>query len=79
MYAPLRQIDAPLRLPVQKWMKIAGIGSVAVGRLESGVLNAGDKIVIMPNGVAATAISIERHHASRKSAQAGDLIAVCVR
>ena len=47
MYAPLRQMEAPFRFPVQQWMKISGVGTVAIGRIESGVVKPGDTVYIV--------------------------------
>ncbi|MEM4076588.1 MAG: GTP-binding protein, partial [Metallosphaera sp.] len=50
---PPKPVDKPLRLPIQEVYSISGVGTVPVGRVESGVMKVGDKIVFMPAGKAA--------------------------
>ncbi len=69
---PEKPIDKPLRLPIQDVFSISGFGTVPVGRVESGVLKAGDQIIIMPSGVKTEVKSIEMHHQQLQKAEPGD-------
>jgi elongation factor 1-alpha len=53
---------------------ISGVGTVAVGRVESGVLKSGDKVSIMPPALTAEVKSIETHHVRIEKAEPGDNI-----
>jgi elongation factor 1-alpha len=54
----------PLRLPLQNIYKIGGIGTVAVGRVESGILKTNMKITFAPLNISTEVKSIEMHHES---------------
>ncbi|MFQ5819348.1 MAG: translation elongation factor EF-1 subunit alpha [Candidatus Heimdallarchaeota archaeon] len=69
---PEKPLDKPLRLPIQDVYSITGVGTVPVGRIETGVLKADDKIVIMPEGHSAEVKSIEMHHETIPKAEPGD-------
>ncbi|MCL4379605.1 MAG: translation elongation factor EF-1 subunit alpha [Candidatus Marsarchaeota archaeon] len=69
---PEKPVDKPLRLPIQDVFSISGFGTVPVGRVESGVLKAGDQIVIMPGGTKTEVKSIEMHHQQLQKAEPGD-------
>lgn len=77
--APEKPIDKPLRLPIQDVYNITGVGAVPVGRVESGIMKPGDKIVFMPSGTKAEVKSIEMHHKQLDSAEPGDNIGFNVR
>ena len=70
--APVRPSDKPLRLPLQDVYKIGGIGTVPVGRVETGVMRPGDVVVFAPAGVSTEVKSIEMHHESLAEAIPGD-------
>lgn len=76
---PQKPTDKPLRLPIQDVYTITGIGTVPVGRVETGKLKVGDKIVFMPGGKAGEVKSIEMHHESVQEAEPGDNIGFNVR
>lgn len=59
---PKRPLDKPLRLPIQDVYKIGGIGTVPVGKIETGVLNAGTLINFAPVNIVAECKSVEMHH-----------------
>jgi elongation factor 1-alpha len=59
---PPKPTDKPLRIPVQDVYKITGIGTVPVGRVETGVLKVGDKIIFVPSYKKTECRSIEMHH-----------------
>ena len=71
---PEKPIGKPLRLPVQDVYSITGVGTVPVGRVETGTMKANDKIIVMPSGATGEIKSIETHHQEMQSAQAGDNI-----
>jgi elongation factor 1-alpha len=76
---PPKPIDKPLRVPVQDVYTITGVGTVPVGRVETGVLKEGDTIVFMPPGVTGEVKSIETHHQRIPKAEPGDNIGFNVR
>lgn len=76
---PPKPLDKPLRLPVQDVYSITGVGTVPVGRVETGVLKEGDKIVFMPGNVPGECKSIETHHTKIPKAEPGDNIGFNVR
>ncbi|ORX74161.1 hypothetical protein DL89DRAFT_11075 [Linderina pennispora] len=59
---PVRPSDKPLRLPLQDVYKIGGIGTVPVGRVETGVIKAGMVVTFAPAGVTTEVKSVEMHH-----------------
>ncbi|MBS7641072.1 MAG: translation elongation factor EF-1 subunit alpha [Candidatus Bathyarchaeia archaeon] len=71
---PPKPIDKPLRVPIQDVYSITGVGTVPVGRVETGVLKEGDTIVIMPLGKTGEVKSIETHHVRIPRAEPGDNI-----
>jgi len=76
---PQKPIDKPLRIPIQNVYSITGVGTVPVGRVETGVLKVGDKVVFMPPGVVGEVRSIEMHHQPLEKAEPGDNIGFNVR
>ncbi len=76
---PEKPVDKPLRLPIQDVYTITGIGTVPVGRVETGVLKAGDKIIFMPPGVEGEVKTIEMHHEQIPKAEPGDNVGFSVR
>jgi len=69
---PKKFTDKPLRLPVQEVFTITGFGTVPVGRVETGVMKPGDKVIFMPSNVTAEVKSIEMHHQQLQQAVPGD-------
>jgi elongation factor 1-alpha len=76
---PPKPLDKPLRVPIQDVYSITGVGTVPVGRVETGVLKEGDKIVFMPGNVPGECKSIETHHTKMPKAEPGDNIGFNVR
>jgi len=76
---PPKPVNKPLRIPIQDIYTITGIGSVPVGRVETGVLKEGDTVVFMPSGVQGQVKSIETHHVRVPKAEPGDNIGFNVR
>jgi len=71
---PEKPVGKPLRIPIQDVYTITGVGTVPVGRVETGVAKAGMKIVVMPSGATGEIKTIETHHTQMESAEAGDNI-----
>lgn len=69
---PSRPTDKPLRLPLQDVYKIGGIGTVPVGRVETGILKPGMVVTFAPQGVSTEVKSVEMHHESLPEAVPGD-------
>lgn len=69
---PKRPSEKPLRLPLQDVYKIGGIGTVPVGRVETGVLKPNMTVVFQPANVVTEVKSVEMHHEVLPEAQPGD-------
>ncbi len=69
---PKRPTEKPLRLPLQDVYKIGGIGTVPVGRVETGILKPGMSITFAPADVKTEVKSVEMHHESIPEAIPGD-------
>jgi elongation factor 1-alpha len=76
---PPKPTDKPLRVPVQDIYSITGIGTVPVGRVETGVLKEGTNVIFMPSNKTAEVKSIEMHHTKIPKAEPGDNIGMNVR
>jgi len=77
--APEKPTGLPLRIPVQDAYTISGIGTVPVGRVETGTMKPGDKVSFMPSGATGEVKSIEMHHEEIPEAVPGDNIGFNVR
>lgn len=75
--------NLPLRLPIQDVYNITGIGVVPVGKVETGVMKVGQKVVFMPGrtgkGVNGEVKTIEMHHEQYQEAEPGDNVGFNVR
>ncbi|TJX47430.1 elongation factor 1-alpha, partial [Soehngenia saccharolytica] len=69
---PKRPSDKPLRLPLQDVYKIGGIGTVPVGRVETGIIRPGTVVTFGPTGLTTEVKSVEMHHESLAEALPGD-------
>jgi elongation factor 1-alpha len=69
---PKRPVDKPLRLPLQDVYKIGGIGTVPVGRVETGIIKPNDVVTFAPTGLTTEVKSIEMHHEALPEAIPGD-------
>ncbi|MCD6541776.1 MAG: translation elongation factor EF-1 subunit alpha [Thermoplasmata archaeon] len=80
---PEKPIDKPLRWPIQDVYSITGVGTVPVGRVETGVLKPGMKVIFLPSkkpgGVVGEVKTIEMHHEQISQAMPGDNIGANVR
>ncbi|KAG5851115.1 elongation factor 1-alpha-like [Anguilla rostrata] len=68
---PVRTINKPLRLPLQDVYKIGGVGTVPVGKIETGVLKPGMLLTFSPAKLTAEVKSIEMHHQGLQTALPG--------
>lgn len=69
---PSRPLEKPLRLPLQDVYKIGGIGTVPVGRVETGILKPGMLVNFAPTGLTTEVKSVEMHHEALTEAMPGD-------
>lgn len=80
---PEKPTQLPLRVPIQDVYNITGIGVVPVGRVETGVMKVGDKIIVVPGregkGVRGEVKTIEMHHEQMQKAEPGDNIGFSVK
>ena len=76
---PEKPTQKPLRLPVQDVYSITGVGTVPVGRVETGILKVNDTIVFEPAGVKGEVKDIEVHHQKISEAKPGDNVGFNVR
>ncbi len=72
-------IDKPLRIPIQDAYTITGVGTVPVGRVETGILKVGDKVVFQPCGATGEVKTIEMFHKQQPDAKPGDNVGFNVR
>ena len=71
--------DAPLRLPIQDVYTISGIGTVPVGRIETGTMSPGDDVSFQPSDVGGEVKTVEMHHEEVPQAGPGDNVGFNVR
>ena len=80
---PEKPTTLPLRMPVQDAYEITGIGTVPVGKIETGIMKPGQKIKILPGrtgkGIDAEVKTVEMHHEALPQAEAGDNVGVNLR
>jgi elongation factor 1-alpha len=80
---PEKPTTLPMRMPIQDVYEITGIGTVPVGKIETGVMKIGQKVVILPGrsgtGIPGEVRSIEAHHEQLQTAEAGDNVGVNIR
>jgi elongation factor 1-alpha len=76
---PPKAINLPLRIPIQDVYSITGIGTVPVGRVETGILKPDMKVIFMPSNKVGEVKSIEMHHEPLSQAVPGDNIGFNVR
>lgn len=80
---PEKPTNLPLRMPLQDVYEITGIGTVPVGKIETGIMKVGQKIIALPGrsgkGIEGEVKSIEMHHEQLPQAEAGDNVGVNIR
>merc|ERR1712223_136200 len=69
---PARPSNKPLRLPLQDVYEIGGIGTVPVGRVETGIIKAGMVVTFAPAAVTTEVKSVEMHHETLAEGVPGD-------
>ena len=81
--APEQPTSLPMRMPVQDVYEITGIGTVPVGKITTGVMKVGQKVMVLPGrtgkGIAGEVKTIEMHHETIPQADAGDNVGINVR
>jgi len=77
--APEKPTDRPLRVPIQDVYSITGVGTVPVGRVETGIMKKGENVIFEPPGVSGEVKSIEMHHEMLDLAEPGDNVGFNVR
>jgi len=80
---PEKPTNLPLRMPIQDVYEITGIGTVPVGKIETGIMKPGQKVLILPGrsgkGVPGEIRTIEAHHEQLPQGEAGDNVGVNIR
>ena len=83
LVVPEKPVGLPLRMPLQDVYNITGIGVVPVGKIETGILKVGQKVVAVPGrenkSVPGEVKSIEMHHEQFQEAEPGDNVGISVR
>ncbi len=69
---PVRPSDKPLRLPLQDVYKITGVGTVPVGRVETGIIRPGMLVTFAPANITTECKTVEMHHTQMEEAIPGD-------
>lgn len=69
---PVRPFDKPLRLPLQDVYKITGVGTVPVGRVETGIIKPGMLVSFAPANITTECKTVEMHHTQMEEAIPGD-------
>ena len=79
---PPREVDKPFILPVEDVFSITGRGTVATGRIETGVINSGDDVVIIGMGAEnkkSTVTGVEMFRKILDRGEAGDNVGLLLR
>jgi len=80
---PKKPTNLPMRMPLQDVYEITGIGVVPVGKIETGIMKVGQKVIILPGrsgkGVPGEIKTIEMHHEAMSEAQAGDNVGINIK
>ncbi|MAG11046.1 translation elongation factor EF-1 subunit alpha [Candidatus Pacearchaeota archaeon] len=75
--------NLPMRMPCQDVYEITGIGTVPVGKIETGVMKIGQKVKVLPGrtgeGIEGEVKTIEMHHEQMQQADAGDNVGINIR
>jgi elongation factor 1-alpha len=80
---PEKPLELPMRMPLQDVYDITGIGTVPVGKIETGIMKIGQKVVVLPGrsgtGVQGEVRTIEMHHEQLQQAESGDNVGINIR
>jgi len=81
--APEPPTNLPMRMPCQDVYEITGIGTVPVGKIETGIMKVGQKVIVLPgrtgDGISGEVKTIEAHHEALQQADAGDNVGINIR
>ncbi len=81
--APELPSNLAMRMPVQDVYEITGIGTVPVGKIETGIMKSGMKVKVLPGrtgeGIEGEVKTIEAHHEILPEAIAGDNVGINIR
>jgi len=81
--APDKPTNLPLRWPIQDVYTIKGVGTVPVGKIETGIMKPGMQLIFKPSmkpgGATGEAKTIEMHHEQLSQAIPGDNVGVNLR
>ena len=81
--APNLPTNLSMRMPVQDVYEITGIGTVPVGKIVTGTMKIGQKVIVLPGrtgkGIEGEVKTIEMHHDQMKEAEAGDNVGINIR
>jgi elongation factor 1-alpha len=76
---PEKPTNLPLRWPIQDVYSITGIGTVPVGRIETGIMKPGVNLTFQPSDTTGEVKSIEMHHEEIPEAVPGDNVGANIR
>jgi len=78
---PVRDVDKPFLMPVEDVFSITGRGTVATGRIETGVIHVGDEVQILGLGEdkKSTVTGVEMFRKLLDEGQAGDNVGLLLR
>jgi elongation factor 1-alpha len=76
---PPKPTNKPLRVPIQDVYSITGVGTVPVGRVETGIIKENDVVIFMPSNKQGEVKSLEMHHERIAKAEPGDNIGFNIR
>jgi elongation factor 1-alpha len=76
---PPKPTNKPLRVPIQDVYSITGVGTVPVGRVETGIVKENDAVIFMPANKQGEVKSLEMHHERIPKAEPGDNIGLNIR
>ena len=79
---PVRETDKPFLMPVEDAMTITGRGTVATGRIETGVVHVGDELQIVgldSEGKKTTCTGVEMFRKTLDEGEAGDNVGLLLR
>jgi len=80
---PQKPTELPLRMSIQDVYTITGVGTIPVGKIETGIMKIGQKVVALPGrsgtGIEGEVKTIEMHHETMDEAVAGDNVGVNIR
>ncbi|MFH0836877.1 MAG: translation elongation factor EF-1 subunit alpha [Candidatus Aenigmatarchaeota archaeon] len=76
---PEQPVEKALRMPIQDVYSITGVGTVPVGRIETGILKPNDKVIFMPSKAQGEVKSVEMHHEQLTEGRPGDNVGINIR